>query len=90
MNLLHRFIRTGRPASTGSSHRILAYVIAAQRSTSYAFLQVNKYSSVSVWVAANSLSMWPQGKLKTRACRADITPSAVYCCTEAPVHATKG
>lgn len=84
MNLLHRFIRAGRPVRTGSSQRFLAYVIPAQRSRSSAFLQVNKYSSVSVWIAANSLIMWAQEKPTTRAHGADTALSA------APAHTAKG
>lgn len=84
MKLLHRFIRAGRPVSTGSSHRFSAYVIPAQRSKSSAFLQVNKYSSVSVQIAANSLVMWPQEKPTTRAHRADTALSTT------PAHTAKG
>ena len=67
MNVLHSFIGAGRAASTGTSHCVSAYVITAQRSTSSAFLQVNKYSSVNVWITANSPLLVATGKAE-KAC----------------------
>lgn len=79
MDLLQKFLSAGRAVSAGSSHRVPAYVLPAQRSTSWAFLQVNKYS---VWTAANPLSLWPRGRLK----RMHAGLTSPQSCIKTPAH----